>query len=264
MDWQSPINRRQLLVGLVAAGGAGVVGVSLGYRKYRAHLYTAARLNKRGLEEFLAECDRVHKRHDAQTAEMVTALKKKYENPVYGRIRVWDLVEKMHQCIDPSDPTLLGMSQFGHVMQVVAAMEASRIQDPNLFLLALLHDAGKVLLVNGELPENVVCPVDRLSEVPEGAGLDNVVFQFGHSEFIYSRLKDHVPEPVAWVARYHTIRTRDAAPYMNAKDREYTEKYLRPFKGFDGGFKSPYLRPKIDLAKYRELIEQTFPHPILV
>lgn len=77
MDWQAPINRRHLLVGLISASGAGVVGVALGYREYRAHLYAAARLNKRGLEEFLAECDRVHRRHRAQTAEMVTALKKK-------------------------------------------------------------------------------------------------------------------------------------------------------------------------------------------
>jgi DNA polymerase-3 subunit alpha len=42
-----------LLAGLTVAAGAGAGGVTLGYRRYRAHLYAAARLNKRGLESLI-------------------------------------------------------------------------------------------------------------------------------------------------------------------------------------------------------------------
>ena len=72
-----------------------------------------------------------------------------------------------------------------------------------------------------------------------------------------------MPSHIAWVVRYHNIDIRDAAPYMDARERTYAEKYLTIFQRFDGGFVSPYFQPRIDLAKYRELIEGYFPRPIL-
>ncbi len=257
------LSRRNLVAGLIGAGGAGVVGVGLGYH-YRFHGWALLKMNKRGLAEFLAECDRIHEKRRAHTAERVKALKRKYEEPVLGRIRVWDLVQKMQQVHDTSDPSLLGMSQFGHVVQVLDAMESSGIQDPNLFLLALLHDAGKTIVLSGEAPENVFCPSRRLGEFPEKCGLDQVVFQFGHAEFIHSRIKDHVPPEVAWAARYHTVHLADAERFMTDAERRTTESLLRPFRRFDGGFKSPYRQPDVNLEKYRELIERTFPQPILI
>jgi hypothetical protein len=122
---------------------------------------------------------------------------------------------------------------------------------------------GKVTLLTDELPENIVCRIGRIGEYPEGIGLDNVMYQFGHGEMIYSRLKGHVPDHVAWLLRYHAINVEESRPFMDDRDREYTRKYLRPFQRFDGGFKSAAHLPKIKLAKYRDLIEETFPNPIL-
>ncbi|MGH9675369.1 MAG: inositol oxygenase family protein [Bryobacteraceae bacterium] len=256
-------NRRKLIAALVAAGGAGVTGAALAYR-HRYDVWAGLRMNKNGLKEFLQECDRIHERHRAQTAEMVKALKRKYEDPVFGRIRVWDLVERMQRVHDTSDPGLMGMSQFGHVIQVLDAMESSRVQNPSLLLLALLHDAGKTIVLAGEAPENVFCPVRRLGEYPQKCGLDQVVYQFGHAEFIYSRIKDHVPPEVSWAARYHTVNLADATPFMTDAELRTKDDLLRPFRRFDGGFKSPYRQPMINQDKYRDLIEQMFPTPILI
>ncbi len=161
------------------------------------------------------------------------------------------------------EASLYCTSQYEHVQQVLAAMEQDGISERDLFLAALLHDVGKVVLLTDELPENVLCTAAPIGESNDGAGLDRVVYQFCHREIIYSRLKDHVPDQIAWLLRYHNISIEKSSPYMNERDRAYAEKYLTTFQKYDRGFKSFASLPQIDLKKYRDLIEQTFPNPIL-
>ncbi len=52
--------------------------------------------------QFLDQARMTYERHLDQTKEMVAALNKKYEKPVLGRVRVWNLMERLAQCIDPS------------------------------------------------------------------------------------------------------------------------------------------------------------------
>lgn len=214
-------------------------------------------------QAFREEAHKINERHRLQTVETVAILKRKYENPVFGRLRVWDLIEKLATCIDITDSGLYGASQWLHVQQVLAAMEFRGVEDPDLFLIAMVHDLGKLFLNTGEVPENVVCRADRLGEYLPGVGLDQIVYQFGHGELIYSRIKDHVPEHVAWTARYHTIDLLDAGEYMNECELAWNDKYMVPFREFDASYKSPFWVPSIDMNRYRDLIEKTFPEPIL-
>ena len=39
--------------------------------------------------------DRIKERKQLQTAATVSALKAKYENPIFGRMRVWDLYREI-------------------------------------------------------------------------------------------------------------------------------------------------------------------------
>jgi hypothetical protein len=175
------------------------------------------------------------------------------------------MVEKLALCVDPTDTGLYCTSQFIHVQQVVAAMEHEGVQDRDLYIAAFTRDLGKVMLLANEAPEYVVCqPAPLADDRDEGIGLDNVVFQFCHPEIIYTRLKDHVPDHLAWLLRYHATSIKRAAPYMNDRDRDYAERYLKPFQRYDRRFKSAMSLPRIDLAKYRTLIEETFPSPILI
>src|SRR5262249_1273718 len=50
-------------------------------------------------ESFRVEARRIHELHRQQTVATVAGLKLKYEQPVFGRMRVWDLVEKLALCI---------------------------------------------------------------------------------------------------------------------------------------------------------------------
>lgn len=264
------IARRTILSGIAGAALGGAAGLAAGYR-FAPQLREAelavrgpAETLPPGMAAFRDGAEAVFARHRAQTVETVRSLQKKYERPVFGPVRVWDLVERLALCVDPSDMRLFCASQLVHVQQILAGMEAAAVRDPDLLLLAIVHDLGKVLLLTGEPPENVVCTTRHLGEPEPGCGLDAVVFEYGHGEFIASRLRGHVPDHVAWAARYHNVRLADVAPFMDDRDREWCDRYLRPFRAYDAGFASAYFLPRLDLEPYRELVERTFPSPLLV
>jgi hypothetical protein len=74
-----------------------------------------------------------------------------------------------------------------------------------------------------------------------------------------------MPEPVAWLIRYHSINPERCALYMDARDCDYTARSLEAFKRYDQGTKSVFVLPdRRVLERHRELIEKTFPKPILV
>jgi hypothetical protein len=218
-----------------------------------------------GWSAFAREADAITQRHWRQTRDTVAALKRKYEQPVIGYERVWTLVERLALCVDPTDGELLGTSQLVHTRQVVAAMEQDGVRDPDMLIAAITHDLGKVLLLMAEAPEHVVGMTAPIGPHPPGIGLDNVVFQWSHDEFVYSRLRDHVPDHVAWLLRYHSILVDRAEPFMDTRDRAYLDRYLLPFRIYDQRSKSPCRLPSpAVLEAHRGLIEAAFPHPILI
>jgi len=182
---------------------------------------------------------------------------------VFGRMRVWDLFEKLALCVDPSDRRLFATSQYVHVQQILAAMDRNRVDDPDFVLVAVLHDLGKVLLLTDELPENVVCVPGRITDAEPGSGLSNVLYQFGHGEFIWSRVVDHVPAHVAWTVRYHNADLRDAWPFLDARERDWAVRYLVPFRQFDYQFASPFFLPQVDMQRVRGIVESALPQAIL-
>ena len=213
-------------------------------------------------QEYIKQARIICSRHQEQTKEEVAALKKKYAQPVFGKVLVWDLIERLAQCVDPTDCSLYCTNQLIHTLQVLEGMERDGISDRNMILAALVHDLGKLLLLTGEAPENVVCFNSPISIYEEGIGLDNCVFQWNHDEFAYSRLKYHVPEHVAWLIRYHSISISECKPFMDQTDHIYTDRYLSVFAKYDQGTKSIYTLPKKNIENYREFIEQSFPDPI--
>ena len=261
--------RQGLLLGGVAAAGA-LTGGALAYKRRDDVAEAWQRI--RGLPSFQGDrkiqfqrnAARIRAGQARQTRDTVKQLKARYESPVLGKMRVWDMIEKLGICTDPSDDTLMLTSQYVHVQQILEAMERDNVDDRDQLLIALLHDIGKVMLLGKEAPEHIVGYTAPIGEFPRGAGLDNVVFQFGHDEMLYSRLKDHVPDHISWAVRYHSSPISVMEPYMNQRDRDYYYRYLSRFQPYDQGSKSHTHLPRVDMNKYRALIEDLFPNPILV
>lgn len=213
---------------------------------------------------FAREADVIVRRHRAQTLETVAALRRKYAAPVLGDVPVWTLLGQLAACVDPTDVRLYGVSQQMHVLQMLAAMEADGVTDPVLVTAALIHDVGKVLLLTGEAPENVVCFNEPVGTHEPGIGLDRCVLQWNHDEFAYSRLKDHVSDPVAWLVRYHSIDLARCEPLMDARDRDYLARYLRTFQHYDQESKSPYSIPGRRIEDYRPQVERLLPRMLVL
>ena len=214
-------------------------------------------------QAYLERAAAIDVRHNAQSADTVAALRQKYAAPVLGRVNAWSLVEKLGQCIDPTDGKLFGASQQLHVLQIIDAMEVEGTATEEWLLVALLHDIGKVLLLTGEAPENVCCMNRPVSVCAPGEGLDHCVFQWNHDEFAYSRLKDYLPDGLAWLVRYHSILPEACAQYMDARDRGYAERYLRPFSRYDHQTKSCVNVPQRRLEDYRHIVEEALPATIV-
>jgi len=204
----------------------------------------------------------VRARHDHQTLADVEALRAKYREPIFGDTQVWDLLVRMGEIIDVSDPWLGSTSQLAHTLQMVEAMEDNGWDDEDMIVTALIHDLGKLLMLVGEAPENVFCMIEPIGEYDDGIGLDNCTFQWNHDEFVWSRFNGHVKPVMAWVLRYHSIYPDKIAHLMTPEEREWTETILKPFQHFDQDFKSPYHAPNRKLDQYRDLISARFPDPI--
>ena len=73
--------------------------------------------------DYFAQAREIDARHATQTIDDVESLRRKYAEPVFGEVPVWDLVERLALCIDPSDSALFCTSQQTHVLQMIEAMD---------------------------------------------------------------------------------------------------------------------------------------------
>src|SRR5262245_5188005 len=247
--------------------GLGVVGASkelaqralghFGYRLQRVELQADR-------QRFSSNRSSVLERHEAQTRDDVDRLSTKYCEPIYGEVLVWDLFPILARSIDPTDPGLGCASQLTHTLQVVEAMRDDGVSDEDLLLCALIHDLGKVLLTSAEDPANIVGLNAPIGSHDAGVGFDSCVFQWNHDEFGYSRFRDRVPDHVAWLIRYHSVRFALPAVtrLMDDRDKQYKAQYYTAFSRYDFRSKSLYGVPDSAIDDYRSLIEEAFPAPI--
>lgn len=211
---------------------------------------------------FAAQATPILDRHQAQSVDTVERLRRHYAKPIFGKVRVWELIERLGACVDPTDQRLYCASQLVHVGQILDEMETDGVATRHMVLVALVHDLGKLLLLTGEDPANVVCMNNAVGEGVEGAGLEHTVVQWNHDEFAYLRLRGLIPDDLAWLVRYHSLELPVARRWMDASDLERSERLLEPFAHYDHATKSPYYLPMKPLDRYRDVIEEAFPRRI--
>ena len=206
----------------------------------------------------------IYEQRSTQTPETVRALEQKYtEKAALGNFYVMDLFKLLGECHDPTSVALGAASQLTHCLQVAEGMEKDGISDPDLLIAALTHDLGKLLLSSGEAVENVVGMRSPLGKFPQGIGWDNCIFNWGHDDFIYMRLKAYLPDHVSWLLRHHSLLIKESGIYMDERDKDYYHRYMKIFQEYDNNTKSLICAPQKTLADYRTLIESYFPEKIL-
>jgi inositol oxygenase len=231
--------------------------------------------------------------HRHQTLEFVLDRKREFLPPRRRAMGIWEAMEFLNTLVDDSDPDT-SLSQIEHLVQVAEAIR--RDGHPRWFILTgLIHDLGKILCLFGEpqwavvgdtfpvgcrFSEKIVFPEffaeNPDSQVPryqttlgiyqEGCGLDRVHLSWGHDEYLYQVVKDHLPREGLAMIRYHSFyagHREDAYPHlMTEQDRELFA-WVRAFNPYDLYTKSAE-RPDVAGLRpfYEELIAEYFP-PIL-
>lgn len=231
--------------------------------------------------------------HTYQTLDFVLRKKEEYLPPKRQKMGIWDAIRLIDTLVDESDPDL-NLPQSYHFYQTGEAFR--RDGYPRWLILAgFIHDLGKVLTFYGEpqwavvgdtfpvgcaYSEKIVFP-DFFAFNPDfnqmeyqtltgiysqGCGLNNVHLSWGHDEYLYHVVKDYLPEPAAYVIRYHSFyaahREGVYRHLMNEYDIEMM-KWLKLFSEYDLYSKNDVpldiesLRPY-----YEELVAEFFPFQI--
>lgn len=231
--------------------------------------------------------------HTYQTLEFVKAQKTKYAPLNRLRMSIWDAFAVLDTIIDDSDPDT-SAPQSVHAFQT--AEQLRKDGHPRwLILTGLIHDLGKVLMLFDEPQWAVVgdtFPVgcqysSKIIFAPyfnhnpdihnsnlqtkygiytPNCGLNNVHMSWGHDEYLYSVVKNYLPEQALYIIRYHSF-------YAAHKENEYDYlmddydksmmKWLKLFSSYDLYSKSSEPINSAELLPYyKELVAEYFPQEL--
>lgn len=228
--------------------------------------------------------------HTHQTLDFVRRKRADYLALNRRRMGIWPALEYLNTLVDDSDPDT-DLTQIEHCLQTAEAIRADG--HPRWFILTgLIHDLGKILCLFGEPQWAVVgdtFPVGcRYSEsivfheffkhnpdahdanlqtangiYSENCGLDNVLLSWGHDEYLYQVVQDHLPAEALAMIRYHSFypghREGAYSHLMTDHDRELLT-WVRKFNPYDLYTKRD-TRPNVAALRpyYEELIGEFFP-----
>jgi len=226
--------------------------------------------------------------HTFQTYDFALGKEKEFLSFSKKEMPVWDAFDFLNQLVDDSDPDT-DLDQWQHLLQTSEAIRRDGHPDW-MVLVGLVHDMGKVLCLFGEQQWAVVgdtFPVGCLHSdkivYPEffannpdstnpdfntkygvyspNCGLKNVHMSWGHDEYVYHMMKDHIPDEGLYMLRYHSFyaqhRENAYDHLMDEYDRKMFE-YVKLFNPYDLYSKNPFppdwkaLKPYYEslIAKY--------------
>ncbi|MDW7695973.1 inositol oxygenase family protein [Flammeovirgaceae bacterium SG7u.111] len=220
--------------------------------------------------------------HQYQTYDFVQQKRAEYLKFGKKEMTLWDAVDFLNTLVDDSDPDI-DLDQTQHLLQTSEAIRADG--HPDWFVLTgFLHDLGKVLCLFGEpqwavvgdtfpvgcqFSDKIVYP-EFFKNNPDSAderynskygvyerncGLKNVFMSWGHDEYLYHIMKDHLPESALYMIRYHSFYAQHREEAYNHLMDEYDKemfKWVRAFNPYDLYSKSPTPPNVKELRPYYE------------
>jgi len=240
--------------------------------------------------------------HTNQTVDFVKAAREKWLKFDHVEAPVMQMLDLLNELIDESDPDL-DLPNIVHAFQTAERIRKDFPKDDWFHLIGLIHDLGKIMAFFGEPQWAVVgdtFPVGcqpqksivyglesfklnkdlvdkryntRLGIYKENCGLDNVLMSWGHDEYLYQVLLNHMkktgiqlPEGGLYAIRYHSCYPwhtgGDYKYLMNNKDSQMLQWVLK-FNKYDLYTKSTEV-PDIEQLKpyYQSLIDKYLPGKI--
>jgi inositol oxygenase len=228
--------------------------------------------------------------HTHQTFDFVQQKRQHFLGLNNRKMNVWEAIEYLNTLVDDSDPDT-DLSQLEHLLQT--SEQIRKDGQPRWFILTgLIHDLGKILCLWGEpqwcvvgdtyplgcaFSDKIVFPEffdqnadktnprfnTRLGVYEEGCGLDKVMMSWGHDEYLYNVVKNHLPDEALYMIRYHSFypahREGEYDYLMNDKDRAMFE-WVKKFNPYDLYTKNQ-AKPNVKELRpfYEDLINEYLP-----
>ncbi len=231
--------------------------------------------------------------HTYQTFDFVKEKQRLFLKFDKKEMPVWDAFQFLNQLVDDSDPDT-DLDQFQHLLQTSEAIR--RDGHPEwMVMVGLMHDMGKVLCLFGEPQWAVVgdtfpvgCAYSDKVVYPEffknnpdhnderyntkygvykpNCGLRNVDMSWGHDEYVYQMMKDHLPEEGLYMLRYHSFyawhREGEYSHLLDDHDREML-KWVSLFNPYDLYSKNPTPPDWNELKPYYQQLVAKYLPPTL-
>lgn len=228
--------------------------------------------------------------HKFQTYDYVVQKKEDFLRFNKKEMPIWKAFDFLNELVDDSDPDT-DLDQMQHLLQTSEAIRNDGHPDW-MVLVGLIHDMGKVLCLFGEPQWGVVgdtfpvgCAYSDKIVFPEffaanpdysdkvystkygvyesNCGLDKVHMSWGHDEYVYHMMKDHIPEPGLYMLRYHSFyaqhRENAYDHLMNDHDREMF-RWVKLFNPYDLYSKNPNQKSWEELKPYyQDLVAKYLP-----
>jgi len=240
--------------------------------------------------------------HTYQTVDFVKSQINKYcINFDKFKMTIWEAIDKLDNIIDESDPDL-DLPQIIHALQTSERLKQLYPNTEWISLIGILHDLGKIIAlpeigqeqwatvgdtfpVGCKFSDKIVYyeffknnadfshPIysTKYGMYNKNCGLDNLLFSFGHDEYMYQVLKHNnclLPEDGLKIIRYHSFypwhKENEYTYFMN-KDDEHIKDLCKIFSKADLYSKDNLNIPNTEVLidSYKESLDKYFPDKIL-
>lgn len=238
------------------------------------------------------------KQRTYQTVDYVLKMRNKYclfDNTS----SFWELFDMLKDFVDLSDPDI-SLPNHQHLFQTAEGLRKDGYPDW-MQLTGLIHDLGKILYKKGcdqdgtsmkeqwgivgdtyvvgcKIPDTIVYPEfnslnpdmsrveygSTLGIYQTGIGLDNMLFSFGHDEYLYQLLKHNnvqLPKVAMHIIRYHSCylwhKEGEYIEFENEDDKKYKEKVIL-FNKYDLYTKENKIYDYNEMKKYYDPIVKKY------
>lgn len=244
--------------------------------------------------------------HRQQTVAFVEAMREKHLKLDKGLMGVWEAIEYLNTIVDDSDPDT-NLTQLAHALQTAEAIRRDYPGEEYdwFHLVGLIHDVGKLLAVTdssrnlaGDPQWAVVgdtfpvgCKFEEtnifhkyfdenpdsknpkyntaLGMYKEGCGLSNVLFSWGHDEYLYQvcvRNNSKIPLEGLYMIRFHSFypwhKHGGYQHLLNEQDKKMLEWVLK-FNQYDLYSKADGFEVNDEMiAYYKRVISKYFPEKL--
>jgi len=237
--------------------------------------------------------------HTKQTMAFVTEKHEKWLKFNHMEGTIMEALDMLNELVDESDPDL-DLPNIVHAFQTAERIRQEHPDKEWFHLIGLIHDLGKIMAFYGEPQWAVVgdtFPVgckpqpsivfgeesfennpdtydsrynSKLGIYKEGCGIENVIMSWGHDEYLYHVLVNHmakmgtaIPEGGLWAIRFHSCypwHTGGDYNYLTKPQDEKVMEWVKEFNKFDLYTKSTTV-PDIEALKpyYQGLVDKYLP-----